>query len=108
MFLPAKVFLTKGIGKHREKLTSFEMALRDAKIAEFNLVKVSSIVPPACKIIPLNMGYQTLQRGEIVYCVLSENSSNEPHRLIAASIGVAIPKAEHLHGYLSEHHSLGQ
>ncbi len=108
MYVPTKVFLTKGIGKHKEKLTSFEMALRDAKIAEFNLVKVSSIIPPACKIIPLSQGLHSLQRGEIVHCVLSENSSNEPHRLIAASIGLAIPKAEHLHGYLSEHHSFGQ
>ena len=107
-FVPSKMFLTKGMGKHKEKLTSFEMALRDAKVAQYNLVKVSSIIPPQCKIVPIAMGLQLLSPGQIVFCVLSENSSNEPHRLIAASIGMANPKDENIHGYLSEHHSFGQ
>jgi arginine decarboxylase len=108
MFVPTKMFLTKGAGKHREKLTSFEMALRDAHIAEFNLVRVSSIFPPRCKLISLSEGLKRLSPGEIVCCVMSENATNEPHRLIAASIGIAIPKDKNHHGYLSEHHSFGQ
>jgi len=106
--VPTRLFLTKGIGRHREKLTSFEMALRDAEIADFNLVKVSSIVPPRCKIIKKAQGIKNLAKGQIVFCVLSDNAANEPHRLIAASIGVAIPKDENIHGYLSEHKSFGQ
>jgi len=47
--VPKQLFLTKGMGKHKEKLTSFEMALRAAGIAQYNLVKVSSIFPPGCK-----------------------------------------------------------
>ena len=39
--IPRKLFLTRGVGVHREKLTSFEMALREAGIAHFNLVRVS-------------------------------------------------------------------
>lgn len=39
---------------------------------------------------------------------MSENATNEPHRLIAASIGVAIPKDRNQYGYLSEHHSFGE
>lgn len=50
--MPKKVFLTKGVGKHKEQLSSFELALRNAKIANFNLVRVSSIFPPGCKLIP--------------------------------------------------------
>lgn len=105
---PTKVFLTKGVGRHKEKLQSFEAALRDAKIAEFNLVRVSSIVPPYCKLISRNQGLKELSPGQIVYCVLSENSTNEPHRLIASSVGLAIPKDRSRYGYLSEHHSFGQ
>jgi len=108
MFVPTKLFLTKGMGRHKEKLTSFEMALRDAKISDFNLVRVSSIIPPKCKIVPLEVGLQSLAKGQIIYCVLSEAASDEPHRLIAASIGLANPKDEIIHGYLSEHHSYGQ
>jgi arginine decarboxylase len=39
---------------------------------------------------------------------MSENSTNEPNRLVAASAGVAIPKDSSRHGYISEHHSFGQ
>jgi len=106
--VPKQVFLTKGMGKHKEKLTSFEMALRSAGIAQYNLVKVSSIFPPGCKIISRERGLKYLSPGEIVFCVMSENSTNEPHRLVASSIGLAIPKEKTEYGYLSEHHSFGQ
>lgn len=106
-FVPVHVFLTKGMGRHREKLTSFELALRAAGIASFNLVSVSSILPPGCKMISKAKGLDKLDHGEIVYTVLSRNSTNEPHRLIGSSIGVAIPADKQQYGYLSEHHSFG-
>jgi len=106
--VPGKMFLTRGVGRHREKLTSFEMALRDAGIAQFNLVRVSSIFPPHCKYISRKEGLRLLKPGQIVYCVMSENATNEPHRLIAASVGVSIPKDPNQYGYLSEHHSFGE
>lgn len=99
--------MTKGVGVHQEKLTSFELALRDAHIAAYNLVKVSSIFPPYCKIIPKHEGVKYLTPGQVVFCVMSENSTNEPNRLISASVGIAIPKNPALHGYLSEHHAYG-
>ena len=91
MFVSKKMFLTKGVGRSKEKLTSFELALRDAGIAHFNIVRVSSIFPPGCKIIPKKEGLKYLRAGEVVFTVLSENSTNEPHRLMAASTGIAIP-----------------
>ncbi len=108
MHVPQKMFFIKGVGKHKEKLSSFELALRNAGIARFNLVKVSSIYPPQCKIVSKKEGLKELQAGQIVHVVMSENATNEPHRLIAASIGVAIPKDRSHYGYLSEHHSFGQ
>ncbi|MFQ5824495.1 MAG: pyruvoyl-dependent arginine decarboxylase [bacterium] len=108
MYLPKKLFLTKGVGKSKEKLTSFELALRDAGVAEFNLVRVSSIFPPYCKVVSKKEGLKELSQGEIVHCVMSQCETNEPHRLIAASIGIAIPKERSHYGYLSEHHSYGQ
>ncbi|HIE33586.1 MAG TPA: arginine decarboxylase, pyruvoyl-dependent [Candidatus Altiarchaeales archaeon] len=106
--IPRKLFFTKGVGKHKEKLQSFEMALRDAKIAQFNLVNVSSIVPPGCRIIPREEGLKYLKPGQIVFCVMSQNCTNEPNRLIVSSVGSAIPNDENSYGYLSEHHSFGQ
>ncbi len=108
LYVPKRIFFTKGVGTHREELRSFELALRDAKIEKYNLVQVSSILPPHCKIIPRNEGLKDLHPGMITYVVLSRCSSNEPHRLIAASVGCAIPNDKNAYGYLSEHHAYGQ
>jgi len=106
--VPRRIFLTKGVGKHKERLTSFELALRDAGIASQNLVRVSSIFPPQCKVIPRSLGLRHLSHGEVVFAVVAENSTHEPHRLLAASIGLAIPADRSTYGYLSEHHSFGE
>jgi arginine decarboxylase len=105
---PKQLFLTKGMGRHKEKLTSFEMALRAAGIEKYNLVKVSSILPPGCKIVTREKGIKQLSPGEIVFCVMSENSTDEPRRLVGASVGLAIPRGKTEYGYLSEHHGYGQ
>ncbi len=107
MFLPKRIFITKGVGTHREKLSSFELSLRDAGIAPFNIVRVSSIYPPYCKLISKEAGLKYLSPGQILHVVISENATNEPNRLIAASVGIAIPKRPEHYGYLSEHHSYG-
>ena len=106
--VPRKIFYTKGVGVHKEKLASFEMALRVAGLAHCNLVLVSSIFPPDCKIVPKEEGLKLLRPGEIVFAVYDRQSNNEPNRLIAASVGVAIPADSSMHGYLSEHHSFGE
>lgn len=106
--VPKEIFLTRGVGRHKEKLASLEMALRKAGIAEFNLIRVSSIFPPNCKIISRKTGLNKLSPGQIVPCVMSQNESNEPRRLMAASIGLAIPNDKKQYGYLSEHHSFGE
>jgi arginine decarboxylase len=108
MYVPTKIFLTKGVGVHKDKLASFELALRDAGIEKCNLVFVSSILPPSCKIIPKDDGIKFLKAGQITFCVVSRNDTNEPNRLISAAIGVAVPKESDQYGYLSEHHAFGQ
>ena len=106
--VPKKVLFTKGVGVHKEKLASFELALRAAGLAHCNLVLVSSIYPPCCKIISKDEGLKLLRPGEIIFAVYDRESNNEPNRLIAASIGLAVPAEPSMHGYLSEHHSFGE
>ena len=103
-----RMFLTKGVGIDRKELTSFKKALRNAGISAFNLVLVSSIYPPHCEYVLREKGLEYLKPGAIVYCVMSQNATNEPHRLIAASVGLAIPADKGAHGYISEHHCFGQ
>ena len=106
--LPKKIFFATGVGTHRENLESFEEALRDAGIEKFNLVTVSSILPPNCEIIAKDEGLTQLLPGEIVFCIMSKQASNEPNRRISASLGCAIPKNPHEFGYISEHHAFGE
>jgi arginine decarboxylase len=108
MYVPTQLFFTKGVGTHREKLSSFEMALRDAGIACYNLVRVSSIFPPNCEEISIEQGIPQMPPGAIVHVVMSECATAEPNRLIAASVGVAKPRDRSTFGYLSEHHAYGQ
>lgn len=106
--VPKKLFLTKGKGVHEDRLTSFEYALRDAGIAGTNLVLISSIFPPRARLVPRKAGLAEIKAGQILFTIYSKNQTNEPHRLCAASVGVAQPKDKDRYGYLSEYDSFGQ
>ncbi len=106
--VPTQMFFTKGVGFHKEELRSFELALRDAGIHKCNLVYVSSIFPPGCKIISKEAGVNRLVPGQITYAVMARSTSNEPRRQLVASIGLALPADKDHYGYLSEYHGFGQ
>ena len=105
--VPKEIFFTKGVGRHQNRLQSFELALRHAGIEKGNLVRVSSILPPGCTIIPKSKGLEKLQPGEITFVVLAEASTDEPSRLVGAGIGLAQPARGEQYGYISEHHGYG-
>ncbi len=102
--VPQRIFLTKGVGAHQDKLISFELALREAGIEKCNLVTVSSIFPPKCKFIGKEEGIKLLKPGQITFCVMSRNQTNKGGKLIASSVGLALPKEKNNCGYLSEYH----
>jgi len=106
--IPRRMFFTTGLGYHRNKLQSFELALRNAGIEKCNLVTVSSIFPPKCKIISRDEGLKTLQPGQITFVVMAQNATNEPSRLVSAAVGLARPKDKKQYGYISEHHAFGE
>jgi arginine decarboxylase len=105
--IPKRVFLTRGVGTHRQQLSAFEYALRDADIEQQNIVSVSSILPPQCELISPNAGIAALSPGEITFCVMARAETNEPGRCITAGIGLARPKDTAHYGYISEHHGFG-
>jgi len=108
MYVPTEIFFTKGVGVHKEYLASFELALRNAHIEKYNIVTVSSIYPIGCRKISVSKGLKKLQPGQIMHAVMARNATKEPNRLIASSIGIAIPKDKTMYGYLSEHHPFGE
>jgi len=106
-FVPKEVFLTRGVGVHKFRLSSFEDALRNAGVANQNLVTVSSILPPGCKIITKEEGLAKIAPGSIRFTVMARIDTNEHGRRIASSIGIAQPKDIRKWGYLSEVHDYG-
>ena len=103
-----KLFLTKGIGIADDKLTSFEFALRNAGIAGTNIVLISSIFPPNARLIPRKDGLKYIKPGQILFTIYSRNQTNEPSRMISASVGIAQPTDRTKYGYLSEYDAFGQ
>ncbi len=98
--IPKKVCFVKGVGKHKDALMSFELALRNAGINGFNLVQVSSILPPGCKIVTPEYLLGKLKPGEIVFCVMAKITTKEKAAAYAA-IGCSFHKK--VHGYLTEY-----
>ncbi|HHQ45167.1 MAG TPA: arginine decarboxylase, pyruvoyl-dependent [Candidatus Altiarchaeales archaeon] len=106
--IPTKCFFTKGVGVHKDKLASFELALRKAGIEKCNLVSVSSIFPPKCDLVSKDDGLRQLSAGQITFVVMAREQTNEPNRVVTAAIGLALPKDKEGYGYLSEHHCKGE
>ena len=107
-FIPKRMFFSKGVGYHRNKLQSFELALRGCGIERSNLVNVSSIFPPDCQIISKENGVAEMKSGQITFVVMAKAATNEPNPLVAAAIGLAQPKDKKQYGYISEHHAYGE
>jgi len=105
-----KIFFTKGVGKHRERLTSFELALRARRHrGEQNLVRVSSIFPPNCKLVPRLAGAHVSFSRRSCIC----GGRRKLHARAAPPASVLDwrghpRRSQHLTGYLSEHHSFGE
>ena len=82
--------------------------MRDSGIDGTNIVLISSIFPPKAKIVPRKEGLKLIKPGQILFTIYSKNQTNEPHRLISASVGIAQPKDRSKYGYLSEYEAFGQ
>ena len=100
--VPTKVFLTKGVGIAEKQLTSRELAMTDAGVEKVNMIKASSIIPPGCEFITPAEGKELLSIGQMAFAIMAEATTNEPHKLIAAGIGIAKPDDENEYGFFTE------
>ncbi len=101
---PTKYFLVAGIGEGYTALNSFDAALLNAGIGNTNLVKMSSIVPPACKEVePFALPYGALV--PVAYASITTDLSEE---VISAAVAVAIPDDDSKPGLIMEYSSRGR
>lgn len=101
-FVPRRIFLAAGVGRHEHALLSFELALRDAGIAGCNLVPVTSIIPPGAVLLPFEEGVKSILPGAITYAVMGSLKTNTAGQLLGAAVAAAFPVDPRHHGYVAE------
>lgn len=93
-----KYILNSSIGYGKSELTSFDNALLNCKIANYNLVKVSSILPARCK----KVEEVDIPEGSVIFTAYANLSSNKKGEIISAAVGVGIPKDKEKIGVIME------
>ena len=86
MFCPSKFKIVKGVGKSLYPLVAFDIALQNAGIGDYNLVKVSSILPAGC----MYTENIDMIKGSILYAAYASSTISFGQ---SSSVGVAIAKA---------------
>lgn len=86
--VPTSFSLVKGTGEGITTLNAFDRALLEAGIGDFNLIKVSSIIPPEARKVNL----PSIPKGALVPTVYSKISSSMTGEVISACVGAGISK----------------
>src|SRR5829696_8481095 len=79
-WVPSRVFFVTGTGVHELERVALQHAMREAGVADCNLLKVSSVMPPECEIIPASEGRRLLRPGNMVFAVIATAQTEEPHQ----------------------------
>jgi arginine decarboxylase len=97
---PDKYFLVAGYAEGPSLLNAFDNALQAAGVGNTNLVRMSSILPPAAKLIePVKLPF-----GALVPIAYSEETWDEAGVVVSAAVAVGVPDDPELPGVIMEHH----
>ena len=100
---PTRFFISCGAGEGSTPLTAFDAALIQADIGRYNLVKVTSVVPPGA------MESKTIEvpSGTPIPTAFANIHSVQPDEIISAAVSVAIPADKNNHGLIMEYTARG-
>jgi arginine decarboxylase len=102
--IPTQYFLVSGASDGYTRLNAFDGALLQAGIGNTNIVKMSSIVPPHCKLVaPI-----ALPPGALVPAAYASITSDVPGEIISAGVAVALPEDENQNGLIMEYSAKGE
>jgi arginine decarboxylase len=102
--MPTRYFLASGSSEGYTTLNAFDGALLHAGIGNTNIVKMSSIVPPHCKLVaPI-----ALPAGALVPAAYAAITSDTPGEIIAAGVAIALPTDENQNGLIMEYSAKGE
>jgi arginine decarboxylase len=71
--------VSRGVGTGPTRLAAFDQALRSAGVADFNLVRISSVIPPGSTVLE-TAGRDQVEggHGDLLYCVYADAYSSIP------------------------------
>lgn len=92
--------LVRGAAEGRTRLNAFDKALLNAGVGDTNLMRMSSILPPAASQVPIND--IQLPKGGLIPLAYATIDGNTPGRLISAAIAVGIPEDDSEPGVIME------
>ena len=81
------ITITAGKGHAKTLLSAFDAALKDAGVHNYNLIRLSSIVPPDTKISVRKYETPPQEYGYRLYAVQAEIRSRESGKYIGAALG---------------------
>ncbi len=85
---PEHFFVAAGLGTGHTDLTAFDAALLEAGVGNYNLLKVSSIVPADA----LQETRVTLPQGSLLPIAYGSTCTAEPGVRVTAAVSVALPE----------------
>lgn len=105
-YLAKEYCISTGLGVSYKRLPSFDKALLDAGVGNYNLVRLSSILPAKCKEVPVNVLKYLVKEGSLLPVAYSTISSSQYGQMLVSTIGVGIPKDDENVGVIMEFSAL--
>lgn len=100
------IYITIGRGNGKTLISAFDAALKTAGVYNYNLIKLSSIVPPSSKIVVKKYKSNPSEYGDRLYIVKAEYRSRESGKYIGAAVGwYQLPDGS---GVFVEHEEIGE
>jgi arginine decarboxylase len=82
-----KISVTFGTGEGKTKIAAFDRALWDAGIANYNLIRLSSVIPEGADVVIGKADMNNKEHGHRLYVVLSEQYESVKGRKAVAGLG---------------------
>lgn len=101
-----KIYLTTGVGFGKTPISAFDAALKDAGVYNFNLITLSSVIPPDSEVVFGNFPVKENEWGNKLYVVKAEMRSRASGRFIGAALGWY--QMEGGRGVFVEHEEIGE
>lgn len=101
-WVPTRVFMTAGVGVHELERVAVQHAMRDAGVADSNMIKVSSVMAPGLRIISREEGIRLLRPGNMVCAVIAQGQTDQPHQRVTPALAWAQPEKKGVPGYIAE------